>query len=307
MKKTLLFVSLLLIAAAYGSCTNIPTNTSNTNANAPLTSKTATGVSQDEIVAKEKAGWDAIKKKDWDALGKLLTSDFIDVEDDGVFDKAGSIASLKNYDLSDVTFSNWKMLTIDKDAVILTYDLSPKATSNGQAVPPGPYHAAAAYVNRDGQWLGISFQQTLAKAMEMGPSPSPSQPKKPAASPAKMADAGSDPIANEKLVWDALRAKNYDAFAGYLAADSINIEPDGVFDKAGSVKGVSTFDASKYELSDWKTVKFDDDSSLVTYTVTSGGATPEKERHTSIWAKRDGKWLAVFHQGTPAAKPEAKK
>jgi hypothetical protein len=272
-----------------------------------MTSKPATAVSQDEIVAKERAGWDAIKKKDWDALGKLLASDFIDVEDDGVFDKAGSIASLKNYDLSDVTFSNWKMLTIDKDAVVLIYDLSPKATYNGQAVPPGPYHAAAAYVNRDGQWLGISYQQTLAKPMETSPSPTPKSVGEISKSPAKMADAGSDPIANEKLVWDALRARNYDAFAGYLAADSINIEPDGVFDKSGSVKGVSTFDASKYELSDWKTVKFDDDSSLVTCTVTSGGSSPEKERHTSIWAKRDGKWLAVFHQGTPAAKPEAKK
>ena len=306
MKKILLLVCLLMVAAAYGSCTNIPTNTSNTNANAPL--KTATAVSQDEIVAKEKAGWDAIKKKDWDGLGKMLTSDFIEVEDDGVYDKAGSLASLKNYDLSDLTFSNWKMLTIDKDAVILTYDVNPKAIYNGQAVPPGPYHAAAAYVNRDGQWLGIYFQQTMSEPMTPAPSPSATQSSKSTTSPgAKTADAGPDVVADEKLVWDALKAKNYDAFAGYLAADSIEIEADGVYDKSGSVKGVSMFDASNWQQSDWKTVKFDDDSSLVTYTVTSGGSAPEKERHTSIWAHRNGKWLAVFHQGTPEPKPEPKK
>ena len=122
-----------------------------------------------------------------------------------------------------------------------------------------------------------------------------------------MADAGPDPIANEKLVWDALKSKNYDAFAAYLAPNSMEIEADGVFDKSGSVKGVSMFDSSKAELSDWKTVKFDNDASLVTYTVKIPGMNPDQERHSTVWANRDGKWLALFHQGTPVAKPEPAK
>jgi hypothetical protein len=215
---------------------------------------------------------------------------------------------LKDYDLSDITYSDWKMLTIDKDAVLLTYNLNPKATYKGQAVPPGPYHAAAAYVNRDGEWLGIYFQQTLAQAMPPPASPTASKSPKSAASPgAKMADAGPDPVANEKLVWDALKSKNYDAFAAYLAPDSMEIEADGVFDKSGSVKGVQMFDASKAELSDWKTVKFDNDASLVTYIVKTPGMNPDQARHSTIWASRDGKWLALFHQGTPVAKPEPAK
>src|SRR5881397_2907369 len=126
MKKILVLVSFLIAAAA---CTTEPSGNKGavSNANKATESKSAAAVSEAEIIAKEKAGWDAIKKKDWDALGKILTSDFIDVEDDGVNDKAGSIASLKEYNLSDVTFSDWKMLTVDKDAVILTYNLNPKA------------------------------------------------------------------------------------------------------------------------------------------------------------------------------------
>src|SRR6266496_4253846 len=50
--------------------------------------------------------------------------------------------------------------------------------------------------------------------------------------------------------------KNYDLFGSYLASDSIEVEPDGVYDKSGSVKGVAMFDFSKAELSEWKTVKF---------------------------------------------------
>ena len=122
-----------------------------------------------------------------------------------------------------------------------------------------------------------------------------------------MAEAGPDPVANEKLVWDALKSKNYDAFAAYLAPNAMEIEAGGVFDKSGSVKGVSMFDASKAELSDWKTVKFDNDASLVTYVVKTPGMNPDQARHSTVWANRDGKWLAMFHQGTPVAKPEPAK
>ena len=109
----------------------------------------------------------------------------------------------------------------------------------------------------------------------------------------------SDDTANEKLVWEALKMKHYDAFASYLAPESFEVGTMGVMDKAGSIKGVQGFDTSKTELSEWKTLKFDDDAALVTYMVRTPGSTPERERHTTIWAKRNGKWLAILHQGTP--------
>ena len=129
---------------------------------------------------------------------------------------------------------------------------------------------------------------------------------------AAQASTGADPIANEKMVWDALKSKNFDAFAALLASDSLEVEPEGVHDKAGSVKTVSQFDASKAALSDWKVVKFDDDASLVTYLVKIPGSAPDGERHSTIWIDRGGKWLALFHHGTPvmkvpAEKPAAKK
>jgi hypothetical protein len=106
-------------------------------------------------------------------------------------------------------------------------------------------------------------------------------------------------VANEKAVWAALKAKDYNAFASFLAPEQIEVEPDGVYEKAGTLKGVQQFDASKAEVSDFKAVKFDDDASLVTYTVKLPGSKPDTERHTTIWGNRSGKWLALFHQGTP--------
>ena len=125
---------------------------------------------------------------------------------------------------------------------------------------------------------------------------------KTAASPAKTAEAttADDPVTSEKLAWDALKRKDYDAFASFLDDAQIEVEADGVYDKAGTLKGVRMFDASKFELSDFKIVSFDSDASLVTYVVKPSTPKASLERHSTIWVKRNGKWRALFHQGTPA-------
>lgn len=310
MKKILALVSLLIAAAA---CSPTPpgnkdltVNANSANANKGGEMKSSATVSESDIIAKEKASWDAIKKKDWDGFARMLASDYIEVLDDGVHDKTETLASVKDIELSDVSYADWKMLMIDKDAVIITYTATVKGKFKGEDVPPGPYHEASAYVNRNGEWVGIYYQETLSKPMP--PPPSPAAAAKPAAgSPAKPAETGTDPIANEKIVWDLLKAKNFDGFAALLAPDSLEAESTGLYDKSASVKGVQEMDASIYELSGWRSLKFDDDAALVTYVLTSKGAKPEKEYHSTIWINRDGKWLALYHQGTPAAVPAAAK
>ena len=102
------------------------------------------------------------------------------------------------------------------------------------------------------------------------------------------------------------KSKNYDAFAALLAPEFIEVEPDKVYDKAGSVKAVSEFDASKAVLSDWKTAKIDDKASLVVYLAKFTGGPPDGERHATIWVNRGGKWLGLFHHGgTEVMKPMA--
>jgi hypothetical protein len=316
MKNILVLVSLLIVAAA---CSTTPSgnkdvtaNANSANANKGPETKSGALVSESDIIAKEKASWDAIKKKDWDGFGKTLASDYMEVLDDGVHDKAATLAGIKDFDLSDVTFADWKMMPIDKDAVILTYTATVKAKFKGEVVPPGPFREAAAYVNRNGEWVTVFYQETLARTPQPAPSPAASQPK-PAASPsAKPGEPGPDVMANEKLVWEALKTKNTDAFLSYLTNDFMEIETDGVYDKAGSAETLRLFDFSKSALSDWKSVKFDDDASLVIYTVKTPGMKPDTEYHSTIWVNRGGKWLALFHQGTPAAmaapaKPEVKK
>jgi hypothetical protein len=127
---------------------------------------------------------------------------------------------------------------------------------------------------------------------------SPTAGASPAAQPSTT--TGSDPIANERVIWGFLSSRNYDGFAALLDERALEVNSEGTFDKSGIVKGVQTFDASKAELSDFRALTIDPDAALVTYVVTVAGPQPEKERHTTIWTNRGGKWLAIFHQGTPA-------
>ena len=308
MKKILALVSFLLLVAA---CTNQPsTNMGNSNANTSTMKMAAP--SEADMIVKEKAAWDTLKKKDYAAFGDMLASDYIEVTDQGVMDKAGIVADVKDFIPTDVTYSDWKMLPVDNDAVILTYNVTVKATYKGKDLPPGPYRAAAAWVSRDGKWLAFYYQQTPVKTMPPPPppsssSPSPSKTEKSAATPlAKPAEAGPDPIADEKIVWDAFKSRNYDAFAALLDPAFMELESTGVYDKAGAVKSAADFDATRFELSEWKSAKLDSDAALVTYLVKPMDPKLDQERHTTIWANRNGKWVALLHVGTPVAKPAAK-
>jgi len=313
MKKLLLLVSLLVLGAA---CATQPSGNSNLTANMNKAGemKSTAGPSEADLIAKEKSAWDAFNKKDAEAFGKMVTADYVEVLDRGVMDKAQSIAGMKDFEITDVSFSDWKMTPIDKDAALLTYKVTVKGKYKGEDLPPGPYYEASAYVNRNGEWLAIYYQETESKKMEPMPAPAKKESSSPATAPAKPPETGSDPIANEKIVWDLFRAKNWDGFASLLVPEFMEVEPDGVYDKSGSVKALQgmPMDMSAFELSDWKALPFDDDAKLVTYTVMMKGPKPEKDYHATIWVKRDGKWLGLYHQGTPAAaaapaKPDEKK
>ena len=297
MKKLYVLISLLLVAAA---CAAPPAN-QNVNTSTVAEKPSAPAMTEADAIAKEKAVWDAITKKDYDGFAAMLDSGQLEVMSDGVMDKAQSVTSVKDFEPTETTFSNWKFLSIDKDAYVVVYDANMKGKLKGKEFPPATVHASSAWANRDGKWLAIYHQE--CGVMNMPPPTAPAT-KKPVASPAAApaAAATSDPIANEKMVWGFLKAGQVEAFGSLIATDAIEVEPNGVWDRAGILNSVNGMDFSKSTTSDFKTLNIDSDAALVTYLVTMPGAKTPEERHTTIWALRDGTWKAVFHHGTPATK-----
>jgi hypothetical protein len=312
--KRIILLALAVLAAS--SCATSPPATSNANANAnantsasPAATSRAesNAVSADTIIAREKEIWDKIKTKNPEAFSAMLADDFVFVTEDGVYDRAGTTDGIKQLAPTDISFADWKVVPVDKDAAVVTYTVTMKGTRAGQPMPDGPMRASSVWVNRGGTWTGVFHQDTPVMAAHPGQPPAAAKPAGGAtanantsATPPTDAEA-ADPISKEKMIWDELKRKDYDSFASDLADEAIEVEPDGVYDKAGSINGVKMFDASKYSISGFKETKLDADASVVTYTVKSGDGKDE-ERHSTVWAKRGQRWYAILHQGTPVKK-----
>ncbi|HJQ31725.1 MAG TPA: nuclear transport factor 2 family protein [Pyrinomonadaceae bacterium] len=328
MKRLTALAALLLVAAAAG-CTTTTDNTNtgagnannanataNANANAAAT---PAGPTQADLEAKERQVWEAIKAKKWDDLGGMLGDDFVIVSAGGAQSKAEMMTDVKKYDLTEYTLSDFKLIKVDADLAVLNYTSVEKSTYDGHASSGKPAFSSSAWANRGGKWVAVYHQES--EKVEM-PAPAAganantaantnansaananagsnaNRGTAPAASPATIASATDA----EKAVWEAIKAKNADAFASYLLPDAVEVEPEGVFDKAASIKGVMQFDASKHTLSDFKETKLDADATLVTYK----GTGPEHGKtvtmyHSTIWTNRGGQYKAAFHQGTNAA------
>ena len=50
---------------------------------------------EEKIISLEKQGWEAIKKKDWNALGSVMTEDFADVGQMGIRGKSEALQDLR--------------------------------------------------------------------------------------------------------------------------------------------------------------------------------------------------------------------
>src|SRR5437764_8316 len=183
MKRIILLAACLLAASA---CTSTPesnnANTAPVNTNATTSANTTAspnaeaGDVSSNVISQEKQIWDTIKNKNYDGVVAMLTDDFIYVAPEAVYDKAGTIKSLKGFEPTDLSFSDWKVLMLDKDAAVVYYNVAIKGKSDGKPMDTN-LRASSAWVNRGGKWVGIYHQECEVKP----PPPPPPASTKPAA------------------------------------------------------------------------------------------------------------------------------
>ena len=114
-------------------------------------------------------------------------------------------------------------------------------------------------------------------------------------------------IASEKALWEAFKNKDAKPFEKSLASDALQLDQSGVVTKADVLKSIGGCDVKDYALSDFKTLSLPGGATLLIYKAvvhgTCGGqAIPETTYASSIWVDRGGKWQALFHQESTAAK-----
>jgi hypothetical protein len=107
----------------------------------------------------------------------------------------------------------------------------------------------------------------------------------------------------EGKVWDALVAGDQDADRTLLAQEFIGVYPTGFADRADHVgQLVDGPTVSEYSIAQPVLIAINDDAALLAYEARFR-RTADAERETmyvsSLWCRRDGRWVNTFSQDTP--------
>ena len=115
--------------------------------------------------------------------------------------------------------------------------------------------------------------------------------------------------AREKELWEAWKNKSAAPFEKYVSADAVMVSDTGVETKAALLKDIAIMpcEIKGYALSDFKVTMIDTNSAILTFKATQdytchGEAGPSPIYGSSVYVKRNGQWLNIFHQETPANK-----
>jgi hypothetical protein len=114
----------------------------------------------DELIAAEKRVlWEAVLHKQMDVLRGSLADDYLDVSDVGVFTKSETLQAIPDLAVQDYSLDKFKVIKVDKDSAIVTYEAVQHWTFKGQT---GPTHvrATSVWVKRGDQWLVVFHQES---------------------------------------------------------------------------------------------------------------------------------------------------
>lgn len=125
-----------------------------------------------ELIAKEKMLWDAWFKKNTKPFEEHLAADVVAVDAMGISGKAEilKIVPTNNCKMKSYSFTNERLMHIDKDAVILIFKAMQDGECDGQKVPPVSY-VSSTWARRNGKWVGVSHAEVPAMAMPAAPPP----------------------------------------------------------------------------------------------------------------------------------------
>jgi hypothetical protein len=122
---------------------------------------------------------------------------------------------------------------------------------------------------------------------------SPSKSDKSATKDAAITDS-------EKSAWEAYKNKQADAFKKYLATDYCGVYAEGIKNADKEVAGMEQTELREYSFADMKVVFPSSDVAVTTYKATLQSSTGGQDTSgtynvASVWIKKGGKWLVVFH------------
>ena len=109
---------------------------------------------EDAMLEKEKAAWQAFKDKDAAAFKKVVDADMIGIYSDGIADMAKELADMQKWDMKSFTISDFKSHSDEKDVAVTNYVVTLEGTYDGKDAS-GTYYAGSVWKMENGAWLAI--------------------------------------------------------------------------------------------------------------------------------------------------------
>jgi len=119
---------------------------------------------QAALIQLEKQAWDVAKQKNWQAYNRLLSQDFVWIDDSGVLlGREPFLKYIADLDLTDYAMEGVKVTTFNNNTAMLTYKVILRGKYAGHAIPPTPSYIGSEYLRRGGHWVNVFTQTTAAK------------------------------------------------------------------------------------------------------------------------------------------------
>ena len=115
---------------------------------------------KDEIMAKEKAAWQAFKDKNADDFKKVVDHDMIGVYADGVANMAKEMEDMKKWDMKSFEISDYNAISDEPDVMVTSYKVVIEGTFDGKDAS-GTYNAGSVWKIENGKWLAIFHTNVL--------------------------------------------------------------------------------------------------------------------------------------------------
>jgi hypothetical protein len=113
-----------------------------------------------QIIALERAGWEAWKKNDSSWIRDNVTEEFLLVNSESVSDKAQVIRSTgSDCEVKSFSLDNFKFVNLDKHSVVMTYTATQDGVCLGKTIP-AKVRSSVVYVKRGNKWLEALYMET---------------------------------------------------------------------------------------------------------------------------------------------------
>ena len=120
----------------------------------------------DALMEKEKAAWQAFKDKKPDDFKKLVSANVVAVYAEGMSDMQKELADMQKWDMKSFAISDYKVTSDGPGTAVATYKVAVEGTYD-EKDQSGTYNAASVWKKQKGEWQAIFHtnvkQQAAAK------------------------------------------------------------------------------------------------------------------------------------------------